>query len=145
MSAALCIETSLYTPNPDKPGYLSFVRYLSYNEINEQIKKVLLAINPADDQEDDYNAYSIAEWFSEANFITEKEDGYTLDSLCEGGRLTATFRQGNNEGCIIEINHMNPKSKNSTFYNLASIKYLVNEDEVWHIVRKLNDAITEGR
>lgn len=138
------IITAFYVPNLEKPGYMTFVRYASYREINEQIKTILLSFNPSDNKLEDYNAYSIAEWFSEAKYITEKDDGYTLDTLCIEGRLTVAVRHGSNEGYIIDIAHTNPQGKNSVFHPLSSIKYLSNEDEVWRIAKKLNDAIYEG-
>jgi hypothetical protein len=117
----------------------------SYRAIIAQVKDVLLAFNPSENGLDDYNGFSIAEDFYDCTMANVMLDGYTIDSAFEGGRLTATVRHGNNDGWIIDVNHMNPNGRKSAYHSIVSIHYWVSEDEVWLLAKTLNAAIDQGR
>jgi hypothetical protein len=125
------ISTALYTPNPENPGHDKFVRFFSYRELCQQIEGFLLA-------------FGEAEWINNCQMSNVMIDGYSFDTLCEGGRITVSVRHGGSEGLILDVNHMSPKGNASNYHSLVSAKYLIDNDEVWDIAKKLSYAIHLG-
>jgi uncharacterized secreted protein with C-terminal beta-propeller domain len=117
---------------------------LSYRHIIDQIKNVLLSLNLTEGNTESSNAYNAAESFDDCTMANVMFDGYSIDSRCEGGKLTVLLRYSSSGKLIIEVNHLNPKNRSGVYHSLVSIKYAINEDDVWRISQTLTTAIYKG-
>lgn len=126
----LAIAFESYIPHPDKPGYLKFNGVKDKDDIYKQIVEVLSKIPFSDEG----SAYDSAEWVGMAGKYGEDF------RVPNHGEPIVFYRHGSNEGYIVEI----LLRDNGIFYPICSIKYLVDEDSVANLVRKLVEASQNG-
>jgi len=127
------IDTQIWKPNPDKPGYLKYYGQVEMMTITEGIRDALAAI-PYEDGE--YSALDVLEWINGPH--NGWSDDQPDDALWpEKTEAMVTVKHGGSEGYHILILAMDRKGNAQQLY---TIKYLLGRDEVWQIAAALDLA-----
>lgn len=129
MNKPQTVDLQIYEPSPDKPGYLRFVRNLSYNEAVKAIK------NAFGSKEDLDNAFDY--FYPPCEIKYEK--GKSLDDQIPTFRRAIVYTvTGSNEGDYI---HGELWGMNGERYPLFLAKTFSGRNAAWTYARKLADIL----
>ena len=128
------IDTQIWEPNPDKPGYLKYQGQVDIRTINQGICDALNAII-LDDSEPEWisTALNEAHWINGP--IDRWTDETTIDEWPEKTEPIVSVVKGSNEGYHLLILALDRKGNATLIY---TIKYLTGWSDVWRIAEELD-------
>lgn len=135
------IVVALYAPKNDGLGTYAFERAVTPNELNTQIVNNLKAI-ALSGRLHPLNAYDAAESF--CDYFDQRHPQQNSVTYLQNavGRIFAIVSPGRCEGTILRIVYL---KDDGTYASLLHIKYLIDEDHVWDLARKLSRQLEAGR
>ena len=133
----LSITLHHYKPNPEKPGYCSFDRIATLQELVDEFDAVLDTI-PVDNGE--YTVKQGYEWHIPNRDL--KLDEPATDGMPGDVQLQVILRHGSSEGMLIDL--MLFDLRTSTYTSLTTAKFFISDDYLWQATRAVSEAIYEG-